>query len=72
MGSQPIWRDTEGLSWWLFLACALVFAVASIRIGDVLFTIGSVLFLSACVVFLAGRDRPSDNGSPGGGSGGDG
>jgi len=54
------------------LACALVFVVASIRIGDVLFTIGSVLFLSACVVFLASRDRPSDDGSPGGGSGGDG
>ena len=54
--------DTEGLSWWLFLACAVVFVIASIRVGDVLFTIGSVLFLAACVVFLVGRDGSSTDG----------
>ncbi len=57
--------DTEGLSWWLFLACAVVFTVASIRVGDALFTIGSVLFLAACVVFLVGRDRSSPDGPAG-------
>ena len=51
-------RDSEGLSWWLFVACALFFTAGSIRIGDVLFVIGSLLFLAACVLFLAGRDRP--------------
>ncbi len=54
--------DTEALSWWLFLACAVVFTIGSIRIGDVLFTIGSILFLAACVVFLVGRDRSSSDG----------
>ena len=54
--------DSEGLSWWLFLACAVVFTIASIRVGDVLFTIGSILFLAACVVFLAGRDRSTLDG----------
>lgn len=54
--------DTEGLSWWLFLACAVVFVIASIRVGDVLFTIGSILFLAACVVFLAGRDQSTPDG----------
>ncbi len=51
-------RDSEGLSWWLFVACALFFTVGSIRAGDALFVIGSLLFLAACVLFLAGRDRP--------------
>jgi hypothetical protein len=51
--------DSEALAWWLFLACAVVFVVASIRAGDLLFTVGSVLFLAACVVFLAGRGRPT-------------
>jgi|TARA_B110001454_G_scaffold54677_1_gene53466 hypothetical protein len=52
-------RDTEGMSWWLFLACALFFVAGSIRVGDLLFTIGSLLFLGACVLFLAGRGRPN-------------
>ena len=51
-------RDSEGLSWWLFMVCALFFPVGSIRAGDVLFVIGSLLFLAACVLFLSGRDRP--------------
>ncbi len=52
-------NEGEALAWWLFLACAVVFVVASIRAGDLLFTVGSVLFLAACVVFLAGRGRPT-------------
>ena len=54
--------DSEALSWWLFLACAVFFLIGSIAIGDVLFIIGSVLFLAACVVFLAGRERPPFDG----------
>ena len=50
--------DSEALSWWLFLASAVVFLVAAIRAGDLLFAVGSILFLAACVVFLAGRGRP--------------
>ena len=51
-------RDTEGMSWWLFVACAAFFTAGSIRAGDTLFIIGSLLFLTACVLFLLGRDRP--------------
>ncbi|MCH2424001.1 MAG: cytochrome oxidase subunit III [Actinomycetota bacterium] len=51
--------DSEALTWWLFLASAVVFVLASIRAGDLLFTVGSVLFLAACVVFLVGRGRPT-------------
>jgi|TARA_B100001146_G_scaffold215223_1_gene217337 hypothetical protein len=51
--------DSEALAWWLFLASAVVFVLASIRAGDLLFTVGSVLFLAACVVFLVGRGRPT-------------
>ena len=51
--------DSEALTWWLFLAAAVVFVLASIRAGDLLFTVGSVLFLAACVVFLVGRGRPT-------------
>jgi len=50
-------RDTEGMSWWLFVACAAFFTAGSIRAGDTLFIIGSLLFLAACVLFLIGRDR---------------
>ncbi len=50
-------QDTEGMSWWLFVACALFFTVGSIRAGDPLFTIGSLLFLAACLLFLVGRGR---------------
>jgi len=49
--------DTEGLSWWLFLACAVFFLIGSIAIADTLFIIGSGLFLAACLVFLVGRNR---------------
>ena len=55
----PVHIDSEALSWWLFLASAVVFVVAAIRAGDLLFAIGSILFLAACVVFLAGRGRPT-------------
>ena len=51
-------RDTEGMSWGLFVACAAFFTAGSIRAGDPLFIIGSLLFLVACVLFLLGRDRP--------------
>ena len=50
---------SEALRWWLFLAGAVVFLVAAIRAGDLLFAVGSILFLAACVVFLAGRGRPT-------------
>ncbi|MEE2631483.1 MAG: hypothetical protein VX752_05460 [Actinomycetota bacterium] len=52
-------RDTEGMSWWMFVACALFFTAGSIRAGDPLFIIGSLLFLAACVLFLIGRGRPN-------------
>lgn len=38
--------------WILFLLCALLFAAAGLRDGDVLITAGSVLFLVACVFFI--------------------
>lgn len=55
----PVHNEGEALAKWLFLAGAVVFVVASIRAGDLLFTVGSVLVLAACVVFLAGRGRPT-------------
>ena len=48
----PVHIDSEALSWWLFLASAVVFVVAAIRAGDLLFAVGSILF-------LAGRGRPT-------------
>ncbi len=39
----------------MFLTCAVVFVVGSIRDGDLLLAVSSLLFLAACVVFLAGR-----------------
>ena len=51
--------DSEALAWWLFLASAVVFVLASIRAGDLLFSVGSVVFLAACVGYLVGRGRPA-------------
>lgn len=36
----------------MFLLCALLFAAAGLRDGDLLITVGSLLFLAACVLFL--------------------
>lgn len=38
--------------WILFILCAVLYLIASIRSGDVFTTIGSVVFLIACFVFL--------------------
>mgnify|MGYP004294418655 CR=1 FL=1 len=49
--------DTERLSWWLFLLCAIGFTIMAVRDRDPLFIVSSLLFAAACVVFLMGRDR---------------
>ena len=49
--------DTELLSWWLFLLCAVGFTIMAVRDRDPLFIVSSLLFAAACVVFLVGRDR---------------
>jgi hypothetical protein len=38
--------------WLLFLVCAVLFVVASIRDRDLLIGVASVVFLVACVLFL--------------------
>ena len=38
--------------WILFIVCALIFTVSSIRMGDMLMLIGSLFFLAACFLFL--------------------
>ena len=38
--------------WILFIVCAFIFIVSSIRTGDVLMLIGSLFFLVACFLFL--------------------
>jgi hypothetical protein len=38
--------------WILFTICALLYFIASIRSGDILFTAASFVFLAACVVFM--------------------
>lgn len=38
--------------WILFIVCAFIFIVSSIRMGDVLMLIGSLFFLVACFLFL--------------------
>lgn len=60
--------------WMLFLICAVLFIVSSVRSDDPLLLAGSIVFLVACVVFLApmvlradfGRRRRGDRwpGSP--------
>lgn len=49
--------DTELLSWWLFLLCAIGFTIMAVRDRDPLFIVSSLLFAAACAVFLVGRDR---------------
>ena len=49
--------DTERLSWWLFLLCAIGFTIMAVRDRDPLFIVSSLLFAAACAVFLVGRDR---------------
>ena len=38
--------------WWLFVACAAFFIVASARAGDALSLIGSAAFMAANISFL--------------------
>ena len=45
-------RAWELIGWWLFVACAAFFIIASARSGDILALIGSVLFMAANVAFL--------------------
>ena len=47
--------DTEIVSWWLFLACAIGFTVMAIRDRDLLFLVSTLLFGAACLVYLIGR-----------------
>tara|TARA_Y100000590_G_scaffold168179_1_gene192365 strand:- start:470 stop:640 length:171 start_codon:yes stop_codon:yes gene_type:complete len=49
--------DTELLSWWLFLLCAVGFTIMAVRDRDPLFIVSTLFFAAACVVFLAGRNR---------------
>ncbi|MEM6488506.1 MAG: hypothetical protein AAF677_09625 [Pseudomonadota bacterium] len=48
------------LGWWLFVACAACFIIASARAGDWVATLGSVLFMAANIAFLIPhyRQRP--------------
>lgn len=38
--------------WILFIVCALIFIVSSLRMGDMLMLFGSLFFLAACFLFL--------------------
>ena len=38
--------------WWLFVACAGFFIVASARSGDLIALLGSIAFMSANISFL--------------------
>ena len=40
------------IGWVLFTACAILYAIGSARIGDMLFFVASLVFLSACIVFM--------------------
>ncbi|MFQ5760626.1 MAG: cytochrome oxidase subunit III [Acidiferrobacterales bacterium] len=45
-------RKFQLWGWYLFLASATFFVVASIRAGDVIGLLGGLCFFAACVVFL--------------------
>ncbi|MFQ5545702.1 MAG: cytochrome oxidase subunit III [Acidiferrobacterales bacterium] len=38
--------------WYLFLASATFFVIATIRAGDVIGLLGALFFFAACIVFL--------------------
>ncbi|MDA3948470.1 MAG: hypothetical protein PF508_04505 [Spirochaeta sp.] len=40
------------IGWLLFLACAVLFLVSAVRVGDRLLVAGSLVFLIACLVFI--------------------
>lgn len=40
------------IGWFLFIICALLFMVASLKNQDVLTFAGSLIFLVACIIFL--------------------
>ena len=45
-------RQWTLIGWWLFVACAAFFIVASARAGDALSLIGSAAFMAANIAFL--------------------
>ncbi|MDH3671755.1 MAG: cytochrome oxidase subunit III [Gammaproteobacteria bacterium] len=45
-------RKFQLWGWYLFLASATFFVIASIRVGDVIGLLGGFFFFAACVVFL--------------------
>lgn len=51
---KPIQEDTKYqlAGWVLFILCAVLYAVSSLRNHDILSFIGSLIFLIACLVFL--------------------
>ena len=53
-------RTSYLIGWWLFLASALLFALASWRAGDWISLISSLLFLVACLLFLVPLIRSSE------------
>ena len=55
-GKMPaVQIDTELVSWWLFLACAIGFTTMAIRERDLLFPVSTLFFGAACLVYLIGR-----------------
>jgi hypothetical protein len=38
--------------WALFVLCAAMFIVSSLKSGDLLLLFGSIVFLAACILFL--------------------
>ncbi len=45
-------RFFNGAGWWLFVVCAALFIVASMRAGDMLALAGSAAFMAANISFL--------------------
>ena len=45
-------RFFNGAGWWLFVVCAALFIVASMRDGDMLALAGSADFMAADISFL--------------------
>ena len=52
IGRRMNLRTSQLIGWWLFLASALLFTLASWRAGDWISLGGSLLFLIACLLFL--------------------
>ena len=56
------------VGWFLFLACAFVFAYIAMRDRDFVLGLASLLFLAGCVAFiipLCGKDRKRRSQPPG-------